>query len=317
MREKITALLNEVSVKNKWLVYQYFEEAGAGILSESAPLPYPLRRPYQCIFSFIFIVNEDSLHAWQNWYTNDLQNAENRVVDSYKQVGGNLSKDATRQKYLDSANYFGDLKAKYMTDHIAEYQKALMTNDSKGQKKYDDEIKKYDDKINGCLNKTNGKTTEDFSSSKSQFDDLESYKHKNTIAYRNASIVRVSLNINDYLAIADDAEKKAQTLSIPASTLALLIHNNVPDEHEIFGQYLRSPDVAMLLFGKWVLKKNQYNSYQSVYATDKKNTDVVAVKKTPCDKVQTMVLHVEGSVKYINQFLHSFDLQQLNELIVK
>ena len=46
--------------------------------------------------------------------------------------------------------------------------------------------------------------------------------------------------------------------------------NNSPDENEIFGQYLRSPDIALLLLGKWSLKPDQYNSYLSIYFGDKK-----------------------------------------------
>jgi hypothetical protein len=73
----------------------------------------------------------------------------------------------------------------------------------------------------------------------------------------------------------------------------------------------------MLLFGKWILKQDQYHSYHSAYFADKKNTDAGTVKKIPCDKVQTIVLHVEGSPKYINEFIQSFDTEKLNRLVVK
>ena len=117
-----------------------------------------------------------------------------------------------------------------------------------------------------------GESEKGFSASKSQVDDLETYKHKNTITFRNASIIRVSLNINDCMAIADDGDKKIiKQLSVPASMIGLLLHNNSPDENEIFGQYLRSPDIALLLFRKWSLKPDQYHSYHSMYFADKKN----------------------------------------------
>lgn len=316
LRDKLTALMNDISKRNKWQVYAFLEEAGSGIMVNDKPLPYAYRRPYQCGFSFIFIVNEDSLHAWQNWYNNDLQNASNKVVDAYKQSGNAIAQDDNRQKYLDSANYYGNQKTKYMTDHFADYQKALQANDTKGQKKYEADIKRYDDKINACINKTNDKAAQGFSSSKSQFDDLETYKHKNTIAFRNGSIMRVSFSFNDYIAIADDEEKKlAGTLSIPAAAFGTMIHNNKPDEHEIFGQYLRSPDMALLLFGKWLLKQDEYHSYHSLYYGDKKNTDAVTIKKIPCDKVQTVIMHVEGSTNYINRFLKTADLQTISRLV--
>jgi hypothetical protein len=316
LREYITELMNEIARKNKWTVYPFFEEAGAGIMVDNKPLSYPYRRPYQCSFSFIFIVNEDSLHAWQNWYNNDLQNATNKVVDSYKQGGTSLLQDDMRQKNIDSANYYGDQKTKYMTNHMSAYQKALTTNDVKWQKTYENEMKRYDAKIEYFINKTRDKTTSDFSSSKKQFDDLELYKHKNIIGFRNASMIRVSFNMNDYVAIADDEEKKiVNQVSVPGSTLGILIHNNAPDEHEIFGQYLRSPDIALLLYGKWNLKQDQYHSYHSVYFADKKNTDMVTVKKIACDKVQTMVVHVEGSRNHINQFLQISEMQKIARLV--
>jgi hypothetical protein len=317
LRELVTSLMNETAKKTGWPVYEYSEAAGSGIKSGEKALAYPFRRPYQWQISFVFIVNEDSLHAWQSWYNNDLPKASNKVLDAYRQSGNDLSQDASRQKYLDSATYYGNLKAKYMTAHAAEYQKAIVGGDGKTQKKYEDEMKKYDDRVNACIEKTNDKSAKDFSSSKSQFDDLETYKHKNTIAFRNGSIIRVTLNVNDYIAMADDDEKKIiKQLSAPASTMGLMIHNPSPDEHEIFGQYLRSPDVALLLFGKWILKQDEYHAYHSVYYSDKKNTDMVTVKKILCDKVQTMVLHVEGGPKYINQFLQLLNTQKLNSWII-
>lgn len=316
LREEFTAMMNDISNKTKWRVYQFLEEAGSGIMSGNAPLSFAFRRPYQCGFSFIFIVNEDSLHKWKDWYNNDLQNASNKVLDSYKQSGSNLAQDDNRQKYLDSANYYGALKEQYVKAHYEEYTKALLGNDAIGQKKYEAETKKYDNKIIDCINKTNDNTAKNYEASKSQGDDLETYRHKNTIAFRNASMLRVSLNVNDYIAIANDDDKKiVHQLAIPASTLALLVHNSSPNENEIFGQYLRSPDVALLLFGKWILKQDQYHSYHSAYYADKKNTDAVSIKKIPCDKVQTLVLHVEGAPKYIEQFLRSFNIQKLIGLV--
>ncbi|MFI5185568.1 MAG: hypothetical protein ACHQF0_02520 [Chitinophagales bacterium] len=322
LRHFTIAMMQDIAKKKNWECYTFIEDQdnGIGIDGNTKPLPYPLRRPCQWGISFVFIVNKDSLNAWQNWYKTDLQNASNKVVDSYKQSGNEISQDENRKKFLDSANYYGDQKAKYMTDHAADYQKALLSNDSKTQKKYEDEMKRYDDKINAFINKTNDKTTENYSSPGSQFKDLETYRHKNTIAFRNGSIIRVSMNINDYLAYADDDDgnkKIVKQLPIPGSTIALLLHNNSPDEHEIFGQYLRSPDVVVAFFGKWMLKPDQYHSYHSAYFADKKNTDALTVKKIPCDKVQTIVLHVEGSPKYMNQFLQAFDTEKLKNLIVK
>ena len=108
-------------------------------------------------------------------------------------------------------------------------------------------------------------------------------------------------------------------LSVPGSVLAISIHNNQPDENEIFelDQFTRSPDFAFILFGKWQTKPDSYNSYHAVYTLDKKNTDHETVKRIPCDKVQTIVLHVEGSTNYTSQFLQSLNIHKLNSLVEK
>ncbi|HEY1871684.1 MAG TPA: hypothetical protein VGG71_11545, partial [Chitinophagaceae bacterium] len=99
--------------------------------------------------------------------------------------------------------------------------------------------------------------------------------------------------------------------------LGLLIYNNSSVEDEVFGQYLRCPDVAMALYGKWILKQDEYHSYHAAYSFDKKNTDAITIKKIPCDKVQTLVLHIEGSTNYINQFFQVYDSQKMNALVIK
>ncbi|MGH2647756.1 MAG: hypothetical protein ACRDE8_09325, partial [Ginsengibacter sp.] len=56
--------------------------------------------------------------------------------------------------------------------------------------------------------------------------------------------------------------------------------------------------------------------YHSRFFDDKKNTDKVTLKKIPCDKVQTISIHIEGSTGSVNQFMKVFDTQKINSLIV-
>jgi len=317
LRRVFTSMMNEIARNRNWDVYEYTEESGGGVGSNGKATPYPLRRPYQYLISFNFIVNKDSLEAWQNWYSNDLKNASEKVADSYKQSASNASEDKSTQEYFDSAMYYSNLKAKYMSDHAAEYQKAILGGDTKAQKRYEDESKKYDERINAFINRKNDKTEATFSASKSQYSNLETYQHKNTIAFRNGSTIRVTLNVNDYIATANDGDKKVVKQLGTPTTIGLLLHNDSPNEHEVFGQYLRSTDIALLLFGKWLPKPDESHNYHSGYFADKKNMDAVTVKEIPCDRVQTIVLHIEGSQKYVNQFLQLLDMQKLNSLVVK
>src|SRR5215831_11433327 len=142
LRDNITTMMQEIANKKKWKFFEYTEETGGGIGGDGKPTPYSFRRPHQFLISFVFIVNEDSLNAWKNWYNNDLQKASNDVVDSYKQAGTEASQDDNRQKNMDSAMYYADQKTKYANDHATEYQKALLSNDTKAEKKYENDMKK-------------------------------------------------------------------------------------------------------------------------------------------------------------------------------
>src|SRR5690349_3255337 len=84
LRRVFTSMMEEIARNKNWKVYEYTEGSGGGVGSDGKATPYPLRRPYQFMISFNFVVNEDSLEAWQNWYFNDLKNASEKVVDSYK-----------------------------------------------------------------------------------------------------------------------------------------------------------------------------------------------------------------------------------------
>ena len=66
-----------------------------------------------------------------------------------------------------------------------------------------------------------------------------------------------------------------------------------------------------------VIKAGSISQLSSMYFADKKNTDAITVKTIPCDKVQAIVLHAEGSRKYIDQFLQALDTRKLDSLILK
>ncbi len=69
MHAFFTVLMQQQADKKDWEMYQYDETAGSGYLNaeRSAPLASNLRPPHEYEISFIFIVNNDSLRAWQEW----------------------------------------------------------------------------------------------------------------------------------------------------------------------------------------------------------------------------------------------------------
>jgi hypothetical protein len=69
VHETLTALMQTQADKNSWEVYQYDESDGSGFKNaeNTGPLDDHLRPPHNYEISFIFIVNQDSLRAWQEW----------------------------------------------------------------------------------------------------------------------------------------------------------------------------------------------------------------------------------------------------------
>jgi hypothetical protein len=321
LRELIIAMMQQVAKSNNWQVYEYSETSGDGIAisGTSNPLPYQFRGPHAYIMSFIFIVNEDSLAAWRYWKNNELAASAESVVQSYNQAAFNQPDNNESEKHFDSANYYAIQMTEFMNKHTSDHQSDLLSNNQKSLKAYDDQINGFTEKINHFIAKSNRQREKQFSNADTQRETMLQTKHIKTIAFRNASMIRVKIIINQGLAgpTSSNDFKITNKLLLPGSALAISIHNNQPDEGEIYDldQFTRSPDLAFILFGKWQPKPDAYNLYHAMYTLDKKNTDGESVKKVPCDKVQTIVLHVEGSTNYTHQFLQTLDIHRLNILV--
>ena len=72
LHDLLTSLMQTQADKNGWEVYQYDESDASGFLNadRTGPLEYKLRPPHSYEISFIFMVNQDSLRAWQEWEKN-------------------------------------------------------------------------------------------------------------------------------------------------------------------------------------------------------------------------------------------------------
>jgi hypothetical protein len=74
-------LMKKQADKKNWQVYQFDESAGSGYLNgdRSGPLGYQLRPPHSYEISFVFIINPDSLRAWQEWQKEFLTNMQEEI----------------------------------------------------------------------------------------------------------------------------------------------------------------------------------------------------------------------------------------------
>lgn len=315
LRRFITSMMEEISKRKNWEVYEFKELRGGGELNAelNGALAYPYRRPYQYTISFDFIVNQDSLQAWQYWYKNDLTNRANEVVQQYKST-----ENSSEKPYIDSSMFYTNLMTKYLSDHADEYQKAILSNNATYIKKHDADLKKLQDKIDFFVNHANGERDKNFSTADTKEEDMQSYRKRNTLMFRDASVLRVTFIFNEQAtATLDEDIKLVKPLAVAGTTLAAMFHNPNPDQ--ILGpSYPTNSDFAFLLFGKWVTKPDQYRSYKASYYFDKAAMDKLTIKKIPSDKVQTVFIAIEGKGKYINEFLQAFDSQKLkNNLITQ
>jgi hypothetical protein len=243
LRDFFTNSMQELAEKKRWEVYQYDETNGSGHLNadRSGPLAYNLRPPHDYEISFIFIVNKDSLKAWQDWYKDFAE----KMQDAVDQMKSGKSVDVNS---------------------------------------------------------------------------MQADKKKRDADFRNACMIRVKIGINQESAIATSIEEDTRVtmqLNVPHAVVAFQVHNDKTDDHVIFDldQFKRCTDLAFVLFGSWNPKPNNYKRYYPLYNADKQNTDGITPKKITCDKIRTIVIHVEAAPKYINQFLNSLDTEKLTSMI--
>ncbi len=152
-------------------------------------------------------------------------------------------------------------------------------------------------------------------------DNMQDSLKKETERFRNASMIRVKFQINQENAIASSIREsihRTEELHVPYAALAFRLHNDKTDEQALFDadQFARCDDLSFILFGNWNTKPDAYQFYRAAYRADKKNTDLVTPKNILSDKVRTIVVHVEGSPHFMNQFLESLDSGKLNGIIV-
>jgi hypothetical protein len=140
--------------------------------------------------------------------------------------------------------------------------------------------------------------------------------------YRNASMIRVKIDINPESAIASSiTENIHQTGSphVPHALVSQQWHNNVTDEHVIFDldQFKRCTDLVFILMGEWNPNPDQYQRYHPQYAANGKTAEHARSNSIPSDRVRAIAMHVEGSPNYMQQFLQSLNVDGLNNLIVR
>jgi hypothetical protein len=105
LRVKLARLMERVAQKEGWEVVQLSEDLASGERDANGDvLAYPLRPPHWIVFHYQFIVNTDSLRAWDSWQ----QRFAQRRMDNMNDYSARQAKVQGRlQALMDSATYYG------------------------------------------------------------------------------------------------------------------------------------------------------------------------------------------------------------------
>ncbi len=325
LRELTGGMMQKIADAKKWEMYEY-DETGYGdfinpFTSPAYAVPFPNRKPHQYIISFIFIVNADSLKAWENWTRQDLVDDANKISAQYNQQMDDPALQEAQKRNMDSVNYWTEAQSAYMTSHMAAYQKALTSKDEAGIKNYENALSLFQKKIDYWINIINRKTSDAYAGADKSHEQFQKSMHDKKIMFRNSSMIRIKFSFNERAIspYGGGTPVFIKKISVPGAALAGMYHNSAPDEQAIFdlNQFHRSPDIYFLLFGKWKIPADPVFDHQPAFILDKENSNFASVKRITCEKVQTIAVHIEGSPAYLESFIRLFDGQMVHDLVVK
>jgi hypothetical protein len=320
LRSTATAELERIADLKKWTFYVH-EEWSDGesnlILKENDPLK-PLdethRGPHPFYISFIVIVNDDSLHAWRNWLHSELTDKSNALVKNLKDAESALENDPVIKSYSDSMNYYMQRQTEYISSHSSVYQAALMKQDEAAIGQYESGLKKISDKTNYFIDKQNARREQIMSPSYAKDENLQALRNRQTILFRNASLIRVTFQFNPIVTTPCGSDiELIKTLRIPDSYYGCMVHQTTPVNDKFLSSFTWATDDALVLMGPWKKKEGTY--YQSIFEYNAHERDKATVKKIPFDKIQTMAVHVEGRPDYLDEFIKQLDWRKFSGLI--
>jgi len=332
LRNTLTDILQKLTRAKHWELYEMMESDydrpnGTISFGQWCATPYEKRPPHLYSISFIIVVNKDSLAAWQDWYKNVLPQQANQLVADLKADGQNSQNDAALQSLTDSVQYYAQLSGKYTQDHYAEFMNDVQNNNQKGVKRYNDKMAEYQKKSDALMKKLQDRASGNMSASTNSSDRFTNEKVTKECHFTNASIVLVNFSINPELVSFgvtgdDDRFINPQVkLNIPGAYYAGLLHNpNKPDGQSYYiGEqdytYNHPEDIATILFGKWQMKRDNYNNAIPAYKASKAASDIVNVKAVKCDAVQNMALQIEGRPDHIKEIISLVDTQALQNIV--
>lgn len=326
VRNLVTDEVRRIAKVNNWSVYELNEWGPTSpshfFISFDAweATPFNKRPPHNYEISFVFILNKDSLHAWKNWLVNDVTKQSSQVVQQYDQSQTN----PLLQQYMDSMNYYMELCLKYISDNNTSYSKDIQNKNQKG-------IDAYNRKKNELANKSKIFQKKLEEAQKQNYTGFATFSNnigQKSVAFAESSIALIHFYINRYK--SDFVLTNGQQISIlpqhaitiPHAFYAGITTNNVKPDRQNYQlttvgfDFTNPACIATVLFGNY-LPKDSYNNYPASFSKNFKNKQGVIgeIKQISCDKIQNIVVHVEGASRPVNTIINTLDWKNLYDLL--
>ncbi|MDP4282995.1 MAG: hypothetical protein Q8891_01115 [Bacteroidota bacterium] len=302
MRSLVSQMLLKAAKELNWQMMELDEVTNLDPM-QSAATPYSERSPRQYGIAFQFIVNKDSLEAWQNWIQDFNNRYENAGTQSF-QAQKNIENSPAYKQAYDSMQYYTKVRTDYITAHpgIHPWEDKHVLN---LQKKQDAFLTRVQDMQNHPV------------SSGNSIDDLDKEKEVKTLQFRNNTLVQVFFEFNQHVGLIndDDVIPVSKNIIVPGAVIAKTVHLPNPNLNSIMWHFNRSNNMKVLLLGNWILKPVDQN-YEAAF-TQKGQADEHTPKKIKSDKVQTIAIHVMGNSTNMDKLIHQLDLNKLNGVIEK
>ncbi len=306
LRRWMASQLERIANSQGWQLVQISEGGSSGYrAADESVLKYPLRPPHYYMATWQFIVNKDSLKAWNDWLVDFGQQRMNKVNEN---AANQINAYDRTKPYRDSAEHYMTLMGQYMQDHMAQYQKDLLAGNKTGTNSYEKAVavyqKKYDYFTQKAADQTNdpGAVKEDA--------DAETLRKKQTVHFRDATLLVVEFEFN-----MDYAKTAGSTTGFAAGA-PIWFSNPDPDPISI-DFFARSRNNVLLLEGEWNMKPTNSGGYRPAFYSNKPSMDLTTPKRIKCDQVQTVDIHMSGNPQAIRKFLSVLPRAEIAALIAR
>jgi hypothetical protein len=258
------------------------------------------------------------------------QSESENTARQYVSASQTEASDPLLKMYFDSAQYYGQVRAKYLTDHEAAYQKELVSNNKAAIKARESHLQQLQDRSDLYIKKYQDQQKKDEAPSSDSWTQSQNAYAVNTKGFEDASVVLVHVMINPYLVksgIQDNDQKSLvpqEHLKVPGASFAgLLINKNPPDRHSYDlnyqGYIFQDPgSVATLMFGKYQ-PADAYHNYRPLFEKNylTRAGTIGSVRKVKCDVLQNLAFQLEGNPGKIREVISQINWDQVESIMGK